>query len=154
MFFGKIWPDYKDRECLRHEEFDNFRIGGVDVTVKVDFVGRIQNGTIVLTDWKTGADNDEYETELQMATYVIWAVLYYQKSPEEIESEIVFLKTGEKKPYPFFDERLREVQYMITTEYKAMNASYEYEDYPVTPHPRECLSCRFMRVCSEANISQ
>jgi hypothetical protein len=62
----------------------------------------MQNNTIVLTNWKTGADNDEYETELQMAGYVLWAMQYYHKSPDEIKtSELVFLKTREKKSYPF-----------------------------------------------------
>jgi CRISPR/Cas system-associated exonuclease Cas4 (RecB family) len=151
MFFGNIWPGYNDQECLRHEEFDKFRIGDIDVTVKVDFVGRMKNGTIILTDWKTGSDNDEYETELQMAAYVIWAVQYYQKSPDNIKSELVFLKTGEKKPYFFIDERLHEATETIKTDFEAMNATYEYDDYPPSPHLRECLSCRFARICSEAN---
>ena len=140
MFFGNIWPGYNDQECLRHEEFDKFRIGDIDVTVKVDFVGRMKNGTIILTDWKTGSDNDEYETELQMAAYVIWAVQYYQKSLEEIKSDLVFLKTGEKKPYFFIDERLHESTETIKTDFEAMNATYEYDDYPPSPHLRECLS--------------
>ena len=153
MFFKNIWPDYQDRECLRHEEYDRFTIGDVDVTVKVDFASKIPNGPIVLTDWKTGADNDEYETELQMAAYVLWAMQYYQKSPDEIKSELVFLKTGEKKPYPFFEEQLCEIQETIKTDFEAMNVSYEYEDFPARPLTRECLSCRFAEVCPDAGIS-
>jgi len=154
MFFEKIWPNYQGRECLKHEEFDHFRIGNFEITVKVDFVNRLQNGTIVLTDWKTGRDNDEYETEFQMATYVIWAMQYYQKRPDEIKSELVFLKSGETKSYPFFEERLHEVQDMITMDFDAMNASYEYEDFPARPVLRVCLSCRFARVCPEAGIGR
>jgi hypothetical protein len=117
------------------------------VTVKVDFVGRMKNGTIILTDWKTGSDNDEYETELQMAAYVVWAVQYYQKGPGEIKSELVFLKTGEKKLFPFSDEQLQEVEDMIKTEFEAMNVSHEYEYFSPSPHLRECFSCRFGRFC-------
>jgi hypothetical protein len=58
------------RGCLRHEEFDNFRIGDVNVTVTVDFVGRMPDGTLVLADGKTGWDDDEYETELRMAAVI------------------------------------------------------------------------------------
>lgn len=150
-FFGK-WPDYRSRECLRHEEFDHFSIGDVGVTVKVDFVGRMQNGTIVLTDWKTGRDDDEYETELQMATYVLWAIEYYNLNADEIGTELVFLRTGTTKPIRFFEEQLHEVRQMIPDEFIAMNASYEYEDFPEMPSQRECISCRFAEVCPEAKI--
>jgi CRISPR/Cas system-associated exonuclease Cas4 (RecB family) len=151
-FFQTVWPAYGERECLRHEEFDHFTIGDVAVTVKADFISRLPNGTIVVTDWKTGRDDDEYETELQMAVYVLWAMQYYRKSPDEVGTELVYLKTRETKPYAFFPERLDEVKEMIMTEFAAMNVSYEYRDFPAKPDPRECLSCRFTGVCPETAI--
>ncbi|WAC05858.1 MAG: PD-(D/E)XK nuclease family protein [Methanoregula sp.] len=151
IFFEK-WPGYNSRECLRHEEFDHFSIGDIGVTVKVDFVGKQPDGTLVLTDWKTGRDDDEYETELQMAAYVLWAKEYYKMSSDEIGTELVFLKTGITKPYAFFDEQLRGVQEMIPREFAAMNASYEYGDFPARPSQRECLSCRFAEVCPESAV--
>ncbi|MDD1702730.1 MAG: PD-(D/E)XK nuclease family protein [Methanoregula sp.] len=148
-FFAK-WPEYRDRECLRHEQFDHFSIGDVRVTVKVDFAGKKPDGTIVLSDWKTGRDDDEYETELQMAAYVLWAMEFYKKSADEIGTELVFLRTGATKPYSFYPERLREVEEMICREFAAMNATYEYGDFPARPLPRECMSCKFAEVCPEA----
>jgi hypothetical protein len=77
-------------------EIQLFHNGRRKVTVKVDFVSKMQNDTIVLTDRKTGADNDDYETELQMVStaminYTLAAEMkYYQKSPDEIKSELVF----------------------------------------------------------------
>ena len=71
-FFGK-WPSNQDRECLRHEEYDHFSLGDTSVTVKEDFVGRIPDDKLIITDWKTDWDDDEYEMELQMAAYVLWA---------------------------------------------------------------------------------
>jgi CRISPR/Cas system-associated exonuclease Cas4 (RecB family) len=150
-FFGK-WPDYRNRECLRHEEYDHFSIGDVGVTVKVDFVGRMPDGTLVLTDWKTGRDDDDYETELQMAAYVLWAKEYYKMSADEISTELVFLKTGATKPYAFFKEQLHDVQEMIPREFAAMNASYEYRDFPARPSQRECLSCKFAEVCPDSGL--
>ena len=152
-FFGK-WPSYQNRECLRHEEFDHFHIGEVGVTVKVDFVGRMPASTIILTDWKTGRDEDEYETELQVAGYVMWAKEYYWKSADDISTELVFLKTGATKPYTFFDEQLLEVKELILREFAAMNATYEYGDFPARPSQRECLSCRFAEVCPDTAITR
>jgi CRISPR/Cas system-associated exonuclease Cas4 (RecB family) len=151
-FFGTVWPEYAIRECLRHEEFDRFRIGDVEVTVKVDFASRLPNGTIVLSDWKTGRDDNEYETELQMAAYVLWAMQYYKIGADMITSELVFLKTRETKSYPFFAERLCEVQEMITREFAAMHASHEYGNFPARPDSRECMSCRYAVICPDARI--
>ena len=152
-FFGK-WPDYTGRECLRHEQFDHFTIGDVGVTVKVDFAGKMPDGTLVITDWKTGRDDDEYETELQMAAYVLWAEEFYKKSADEIKTELVFLKTGATKPYSFYPEQLREVEEKIQWEFTAMNATHEYGDFPARPSQRECVSCKFAEVCPEATIKK
>jgi len=78
---------------------------------------------------------------------------YYDKSLNEIESELIFLKTKEKKQYYFSEQRLHEVREIIKSEFKEMNASYEYEDFPPMPFPRECLSCRYARICPEAVIN-
>jgi hypothetical protein len=152
-FFGK-WLGYQNQECLRHEEFDHFSIGDIGVTVKVDFVGKMPGGTLVLTDWKTGRDDDDYETELQMAAYVLWAMQYYRKSPDDIRTELVFLKTGATKSFSFFWEQVFAVQEMIPKEFAAMNASYEYGDFPAQPSQRECLSCKFAEVCTDSIIKR
>ncbi len=78
--------DYQNRECLRHEEFDHFSIGGIGVTDKVGFVGKIPDGSLVLTDWKIGRDDDESETELQITAYVLWAKECYTTSAEKIST--------------------------------------------------------------------
>jgi CRISPR/Cas system-associated exonuclease Cas4 (RecB family) len=85
-----------------------------------------------------------------MAAYVLWAQEFYRKSADEIKTELVFLKTGATKPYSFYPEQLREVEEMIRREFAAMNASYEYGDFPARPSQRECLSCKFAEVCPEA----
>lgn len=150
-FFGK-WPEYAKRECLRHEEFDHFAIGETGVTVKVDFVGKKPDGTLLLTDWKTGRDDDGYESELQMAAYVLWAMEFYTIPADEIGTELVFLKTGRVKPYTFYEEQLAELKELIVPEFAAMNASYEYGDFLPRPSQRECTSCRFAEVCPEAEV--
>jgi hypothetical protein len=68
----------------------------------VDFVEKKPDGTLVLTDRETGRDDDDYETELQMAAYVLWAMQYYRMRPDDISTELVFLKTGGTKQFAFF----------------------------------------------------
>jgi len=84
-----------------------------------------------------------------MASYVLWAKDHYQLSADQISTELVFLKTGATKPYAFFEEQLYEVQDMIPREFAAMNASFEYGDFPANPSQRECLSCKFAEVCPD-----
>ena len=85
-----------------------------------------------------------------MAAYVLWAKEFYNRSADEIGTELVFLKTGTTKPYAFFEDQLREVREQIAGEFAAMNASYEYGDFPARPAARECMSCKFAQVCPEA----
>ena len=81
---------------------------------------------------------------------MLWAKEYYQKSADEISTELVFLKIGATKPYAFYEEQLRDVQEMISREFAAMNASYEYGNFPVRPSKRQCISCRFAEFCPES----
>ena len=152
-FFAK-WPEYAKRECLRHEQFDHFSIRDAEVTVKVDFAAKMPDGTIVLSDWKTGKDDDEYETELQMAAYVLWATEFYHVSADKIGTELVFLKTGATKPYAFYEEQLQDTSGKIAEEFAAINASYQYGDFPARPSQRECLSCKFAEVCPDAALKK
>jgi CRISPR/Cas system-associated exonuclease Cas4 (RecB family) len=89
-----------------------------------------------------------------MAAYVLWAMQYYRKSPDDIRTELVFLKTGATKPYTFFWEQLSEIQEKIPREFAEMNAGYEYGDFAARPSQRECLSCKFAEVCPDAAIQR
>ena len=55
------------------------------------------------------------------------------------------------KPYRFFMKQLWDVQEMISREFAAMNASFEYGDFPARPSQRECLSCKFTEDCSKTD---
>jgi hypothetical protein len=55
-----------------------------------------------------------------MAAYVLWAMQYYRMRPDDIRTELIFLKTGKVTPYSFFWEQLSELQEMIPKEFAAM----------------------------------
>lgn len=149
-FFDAIWPDYRGDEYLMHEKLETCTINGTAVTVKVDYVSRSKEGTIVITDWKTGSDNEDFENEMQIASYVIWAMQHFGKSPDEIRSELVYLKTGETRPFVFFREHLLDIEEKIKADFALMNASYEYGDFPARPRQAECMSCPFGGVCPDS----
>jgi hypothetical protein len=71
-------------------------------------------------------------------------------SADEISIERMFLTTGATKPYRFFEEQFHEIQEMIQREFAAMNASYEYVDFPDRHSQSVCMCCKFARVCPEA----
>jgi endopeptidase La len=69
--------------------------------------------TIVLTDWKTGDDREEYESDLQIGIYVLWAMQHYQKDASQIQSKLAYLKTGTMRPYEFSYDDLEKVKERI-----------------------------------------
>jgi len=154
MFFGVIWPQFQDLEYLKHEEFDKFFIDDIEVVVKVDYVSKTKPDVIVITDWKTGADDEEYENDLQIATYFLWAMQYYKKAPSHIRSELAYLKTGAMRPYEFTFDDLDIIQGKIVDEYCMMNKSYEIVNFPPNPTPRKCIGCQFGTLCPASEVRE
>jgi CRISPR/Cas system-associated exonuclease Cas4 (RecB family) len=150
MFFGVIWPQLRDLEYLKHEDFDKFKIKNVEVIVKVDYVSKTKNDVIVITDWKTGSDDERYENDLQIGTYVLWAMDYYNKGHDQIRSELAYLKTGMMHPYEFSSNDLEKIQFTVLDDFTKMNESYEISAYPASPEGRKCMSCQFGSICPES----
>jgi CRISPR/Cas system-associated exonuclease Cas4 (RecB family) len=147
MFFGVIWPQLKDLEYLRHEKFDRFKVGDVEAIVKVDYISKTKDDKLVVSDWKTGADNEEYESDLQIGTYVLWAMENYGKDPEEIRSELIYLTTGVMRSYEFSVKQLEEIKGKIVEDFEIVNKRYDIDYFPPDPNPKKCLSCQFATVC-------
>jgi hypothetical protein len=47
----------------------------------------IPDGTLVLTDWKTGRDDDEFETEIWMKVSLCRSSESYEKTSMEVKKE-------------------------------------------------------------------
>jgi CRISPR/Cas system-associated exonuclease Cas4 (RecB family) len=154
MFFGAIWPQVKDLEYLKHEDYDKFKIDDIEVIVKIDYVSKTRNDVIVITDWKTGTDNEACESDLQIGTYVLWAMQYYGIETAQIRSELAYLKTGMMHPYEFSLDDLEKIRVIILEDFRNINASYQISDYPALPEPKKCLSCQFGTICSESLMKE
>jgi len=147
-FFTIVWPTLERLEYLSHEQFDNFTIGTVPVTVKLDYITKNNVDKLVLSDWKTGKERKE--SNLQLGAYVLFAMQKYNRGPDDIFSEIIYLaSTGKPRPYRFSSDQLDEVKDIIISDFERMNASYEMENYPANPMPKKCLNCPFASLCPD-----
>jgi len=146
-FFNVIWPQVKEFQYLRHEKFDRFHMGEVNVVVKVDYVCKSEDDTIILLDWKTGAYREDLKYDIQLATYVIWAMRNYKTQPKKIKSELVYLNTGNIYPYDFSIDKLDEIKWKIKVNYREMNRTYEIDNFQPNPTKEKCHSCQFASVC-------
>lgn len=142
-----------DLEYLRHEKFDRFKIGDVAAIVKVDYVCKTKEGKIVLCDWKTGIDNVEYESDLQIGAYALWAMESYKKEPEDIRSELIYLTSGAMRTYEFSMDELNKIKGMIVADFGEMNKIYDINYFQPDPEPKKCLSCQFATVCRHSRPS-
>lgn len=150
MFFGVFWPQLVGLRYLRHEKFDRFHTGHTEAIVKVDYVSKAEDGQVVISDWKTGSDNPEYESDLQIGAYVLWAMEYYGLEPNGVKSELVYLTTGIARPYRFAQEKLKEIEMLIGADFEEMNRSYHLEYFEPTPSSDTCPSCHFASVCPQS----
>ncbi len=153
LFFGVIWPQIASYHYLQHEEFDNFFVSTTKAIVKIDYVCQNENGDVLIYDWKTGSDNEEYESDLQISAYALWAQHKYGLLPSRISCNLVYLTSGAVKTYQFKDQQLNELKVLISSDFRNMNLSYEQVNYPPTPDEKKCLGCHFATVCSSALLN-
>ena len=149
-FFSDIWPHIKDNVYIRHETFDQVLVDSTKVVLKVDFISQDPDGTLIITDWKTGAEmEDSSMNRLQMGVYVLWACEYFRKDPGDIRSELSYLSSGSIHPYYFTDADLDGIRVLITDEFRMMNSTYEYEQFPRQPNSNQCIDCAFKTICDQ-----
>lgn len=153
-YFGTIWPQLKDRKYLKHEKFDKFSAGDVPAMVKVDYVSEARDGVIVLSDWKTGKENGDAESDLQMGVYTLWAMQNYNKDSGQIRSELVYLASGRIQPYEFKRKHLQYIRDTIIEDFRTMNEGFDIDRFEPDPHPSKCLSCNFATVCPHSMATE
>jgi hypothetical protein len=79
-FFTKIWPEMKEYTYMRHEKFDRCMAGDTPVSLKVDLVSMMPDGSILITDWKTGHVRAEDPLHsLQMNVYASGPVSSFRR---------------------------------------------------------------------------
>lgn len=145
-FFADTWPRYADLDYVLHEELDKFTLDGVPVIVVADLVSRTDDGTLLVTDWKTGRRQADADDHLQLATYILWAVQRWGVAPEDVEGELVYLQDGHVDATRRTAEDLEDVRSTIVDQSRTM---LDATDFPADPGPDKCPWCPFATVCEE-----
>lgn len=150
-FVRVVWPQLVDLQYLEHEEFENFYIDDLKVNVKVDYVSRSRDGTIVVTDWKTGREYVPAEDDIQLAVYGLWASSKYEVPLERVKLELAFLRTGRSIPVELTTDVVREVKEAVLASSAEVLAVDFLEDFPTAPTPEKCISCPFATICPDGD---
>ena len=148
-FFKIIWPIYKKLEYLKHERVDSFYIDGIKVWVKADLVTKTNDGTVVITDWKTGKEWGDIGESPQMSTYVLWAMDYYNLPLEKIKAEIAYLRTNKIVTVEKSEEQLEKIRNMIKLKSLEMLDVSSLGDLPPDPIESKCKVCNFLTICED-----
>ena len=152
-FVKIIWPQLRDMEYLEHEEFENFYIDDLKVHVKVDLVTRSGDGTIVVTDWKTGQEHTPDKDDIQLAVYGLWASSKFEVPLESVKLELAYLRTGRSIPVGPPSDIVREVREAVLASSAEVLAADLLEDFPTAPNPEKCISCPFASVCPDGDLT-
>ncbi len=139
---------------LEVESLQSFELENVKVFVKLDASYRTESGEIVIIDWKTGrARGDDHS--MQIATYVLYASQRWGVPPEQVETQLVYLASGEIQTLRLekraLDAALSRIQNSIRDMLQKVdspesNAASE-EDFPAVDSPRLCRRCNYRRIC-------
>lgn len=154
LFFGVIWPQIENYQYLQHEKFDNFTVDGVKAIVKIDYVCKNYNGEVLIYDWKTGADNEEYESDIQISAYALWAQHKYGLPSTKIGCNLVYLTSGAIKTYQFTDQQINDLKVLMSSDFRDMNSDYEITNYLPSPNLKTCPGCNFATICPSALLNK
>ena len=153
MFFRVLWPPLARLEYTQHEKTERFAVDNAVAAVKVDLVSKSSDGKIYVIDWKTGADDERYETDLQVGVYALWAARKFGLSPPQVVTDRYYLRSGKTVSKKLSEEHLTEVRGTIVAEFANFLKATDKSENPANPGPERCLACKFATVCEAADLT-
>lgn len=148
-FFDIVWPNYEGYKYVKHEQFDSFEIDSLKVWTKVDLVTQMEDGTYVVTDWKTGKVDDP--SREQLLGYIIWAMQAYKVDETRVKAEVRYLRDpgGQPTPVKATKKELDDFRAFMVANAKAMFAVSSEADFSANASDRNCKKCAFATVCPD-----
>jgi len=143
---------------LTAEQFHELRLtDGVILGGKVDRIDRLEDGSLVVIDYKTGKpprqrDQDEIaEKDLQLAAY---ALLVARKFRGKVSRcSYLYLNDELEVGYEPDDDLLSRKEAQLTEICTRMVKAWDDDDFPATPNPL-CGWCDFREICAEGQEYQ
>ena len=153
MFLRVLWPPLSRLEYEQHEKAEGFSVENVPVRVKVDLVSKSVEGRVFVIDWKTGADDERYQSDLQIGAYALWAADKFRKDPSEVTTDLYYLRSGKTVSMTPTPSQLEEVRGTIKSEFQEFQKAVTRSENPPSPDPDRCLACKYATVCDAADLS-
>ena len=118
------------------------------INLKIDYLTRSEDQTIVITDWKTG--NEELQGDnLQVGIYTLWCMNKFEYPVDKIKAELIFLRTGKTLPISLTMNDCNSIKEKILAEASEIMLIDSIDDFIPTPRRRKCVSCQFAIICQE-----
>src|SRR2546426_5419949 len=137
-FFKMIWPQYSAHSYVAHEYRDSFIVNRAKVWVQVDLATRDGEGTLVISDWKTGWLRHAESEAFQMAVYALWANQRYSLPLDCIRTQVVNLRTGQVVNGTPSDVLLSDTRARIEAEASELKRLDEPLRFPASPESQKC----------------
>lgn len=140
---------------LALEDLVSFRVGEVEVFLRMDLAFRDRDGRVVIVDWKTGRAEGRFN-EVQIAGYALYAAEQgWVDDPEQILTELNYLVIPRSKRRTVKGQQLDQARRFIARSAQDMKALLldplanlaRLEDFPMIDRPQVCRRCNFRRLC-------
>ncbi len=149
VFFDIIWPPYEKFGYEQHEKFESFMLEDIKVNLKVDLVSKMDDGTIIVTDWKTQELHGlREEQKRQLLVYLLWAMDKYGVGHDRVKAEVRPLPLPEKQLiHDASEEEIKALKQFVLENGRAMLSVETEEDFPSSPDIDLCRSCNYATIC-------
>lgn len=147
-FFRGVWPRFDSHEYVSHESLSSVDLRDVRVWVMVDLCTREPDGTLVVTDWKTGRGSPADEDALQLDAYAVWANERHEGSLEKIAVQFVNVRTASFSRRTPTQEALSRTMEIIRAEADSWMNSASRSSFRPIPEFEKCIACQYLQQCS------
>jgi hypothetical protein len=134
------------------EQFQQFKVAGFGVIVKMDFALE-QGNNVIIYDWKTGKPwKDDLD---QLECYALYAYEKWNYPADQIKVRPFYLRESSSEEMSCTEEALEVRRQRITEECKEMESYLvdpgdnlaRIDDFPMVDDRRTCQRCAFYEAC-------
>lgn len=142
-FNPKIIPQELEMSFSFHLE------NGPKVIGKIDRIDLLEDGTIEIIDYKTGAFDSSFKNsyQMQLGIYGLAATRVkhpiFGKKPEDIKLTLFYVETGNKQTFTVTENELKNIEEKVKEKIKEIETS----DFSCSKHPL-CIDCEYKMLCN------